>query len=70
MDVMVMLDQPHGRVVSEDPVEGEITQEIRILRQIIDDSTERLRALGKERELRRRQVALEEAYPGWTKDDS
>ena len=65
-----MLDQPHGRVVGEDPVDGEITREIRILRQIIDESTDRLRALGKERESRRRQVALGEAYPRRIKGDN
>jgi len=47
----------------DDQGEGTITSAVRILRQIIADSNEKLRTLAEEREKRRRELALDKAYP-------
>ena len=47
----------------DDQGEGTITSAVRILRQIIADSNEKLRTLAEEREKRRRKLALDKAYP-------
>ena len=43
--------------------EGTITRQVRILRRRIEESNDRLRALAKERETRKRKLALDRAYP-------
>lgn len=47
----------------DDQGEGTITSAVRILRQIIADSNEKLRTLAEKREKRRRELALDKAYP-------
>lgn len=43
--------------------DGTITRQVKLLRKVIEESSDKLRALGKEREKRKRKVALHEAYP-------
>ena len=46
-----------------DEQDGTITRQVRRLRRIIEESADKLRALGKEREKRKEKLALEQVYP-------
>lgn len=53
----------HDDDAMDDQSEGTITSAVRVLRQIIEDSNEKLRVLAEQREKRRRKLALDKAYP-------